>query len=296
MPDNKQPALKDEPDYKMYDRILPIFNKYMRKELEANFRKGDREGPNGWFAVKDKKFWLSELYYHVGKLQAAFMADDTERIKENCADIANQAMMVLDMRIDLLCDATRAPVSSSGEEEKFISLGWVRPEKYEMECKKVHDLQHELTRLRQPPAEGWINSDLKTLLNLYEKYIDFIGHVRWRGRILDQENVIKQNDQIHNDLVKAIAKVKSFAYKKHPGWVKAKDELPNDGEGVIWRKKNPALLPGEKDIYESGWCNYFTAADHKSYWIHQDIEWYREALASAPTTSPDDKNTSTNGK
>lgn len=92
------------PDYKMYDAILPEFAKYMRKELEANHKKGDRnDEENGWLTMRDdKKFWLSELYYHVGKLQSAMMSNDIERIKENCADIANLAMMVLDCKIDLL--------------------------------------------------------------------------------------------------------------------------------------------------------------------------------------------------
>lgn len=93
-----------EPDYKMYDDILPEFQKYMRKELESNYLKGDRNGVSGWLEVKDNKFWISELYYHVGKLQSAIMNNDIKRIEENCADIANLAMMTLDVNIDLLKD------------------------------------------------------------------------------------------------------------------------------------------------------------------------------------------------
>lgn len=91
-----------QPDFKMYDAILPVFSKFMRKELAANWEKGDRTGERGWLNVTDKKFWISELYYHVGKLQSALMTNDTERIKENTADIANLSLMVLDVNINLL--------------------------------------------------------------------------------------------------------------------------------------------------------------------------------------------------
>lgn len=94
--------MEKTPDYKMYDQVTEEFSKYMKKELEANYRKGDRNGAGGWLEVKDNKFWISELYYHVGKLQSALMNEDTERIKENCADIANLALMTLDVKIDLL--------------------------------------------------------------------------------------------------------------------------------------------------------------------------------------------------
>jgi hypothetical protein len=94
--------LEITPDYEMYDAILPEFAKYMRKELESNYQKGDRNSEKGWLAVDNNKFWISELFYHVGKLQSALMANDIERIKENTADIANLSMMVLDVKIDLL--------------------------------------------------------------------------------------------------------------------------------------------------------------------------------------------------
>lgn len=102
------------PDYAMYYTILPEFMKYMFKELESNYLKGDRNGAGGWLEVKDNKFWLQELYYHVGKLQAAVMADNIERIKENCADIANISMMMLDTNIDLLKHLNPAGDRSTG--------------------------------------------------------------------------------------------------------------------------------------------------------------------------------------
>ena len=90
------------PDFKMYDDVTTKFNEYMKKELEANYLKGDRNGSHGWLRVKDNKFWISELYYHVGKLQSALMNEDVCRIEENCADIANLALMTLDVKINLL--------------------------------------------------------------------------------------------------------------------------------------------------------------------------------------------------
>lgn len=90
------------PDEEMYDLVIAEFSKHMKTELRANYQKGDRNGPGGWLEVKDNKFWISELFYHVGKLQYALMLDDKERIKENCADIANLALMTLDVKINLL--------------------------------------------------------------------------------------------------------------------------------------------------------------------------------------------------
>ncbi|WP_079242623.1 hypothetical protein [Chryseobacterium indologenes] len=94
--------MEKQPDYKMYNEVTASFVKYMKKELESNYRKGDRNGSGGWLEVKDNKFWISELYYHVGKLQSALMNEDVDRIKENCADIANLALMTLDVKINLL--------------------------------------------------------------------------------------------------------------------------------------------------------------------------------------------------
>jgi len=104
-PSNEFVELSNEnpnPDYPMYDKILPIFQQYMRKELAANYTKGGRNGPEGWLNVTENRFWISELYYHVGKLQAACKDNDLALIAEYTADIANLAMMVLDVKIDLL--------------------------------------------------------------------------------------------------------------------------------------------------------------------------------------------------
>jgi len=103
MEDNKQACQPwPQPDYEMYDSVLAEFSKYMRKELEANFDKGDRNGEYGWLNTTDNKYWISEIYYHTGKLQEAIRIDDIDKIKEYCADIANLSMMLLDVKINLL--------------------------------------------------------------------------------------------------------------------------------------------------------------------------------------------------
>lgn len=86
-----------QPAYAMYEAVTSEFRKYMIKELAANYLKGDRDDPkNGWLTL-GKKWIISELYYHVGKLQSAAMNNDVERIKENTADVANLAMMCFDI-------------------------------------------------------------------------------------------------------------------------------------------------------------------------------------------------------
>jgi hypothetical protein len=99
-PEQIREEVKRQPPYEMYEAVTAEFRKYMIKELAANSAKGDREGEDGWLGC-DNKFWVSELYYHVGKLQSAVMNNDVERVKENTADIANLAMMVLDNWIGL---------------------------------------------------------------------------------------------------------------------------------------------------------------------------------------------------
>lgn len=87
--------MKNGPDFEMYDIVVDNFAKAMKKELLANYDKGDREPPHGWLGMDDKT-QLNELYYHVGKLQAALKAKNVELIKELSADVANGALMVYD--------------------------------------------------------------------------------------------------------------------------------------------------------------------------------------------------------
>lgn len=76
-----------------YDDVLLPFLTLMRKELHANSGKGDRVG---WKAMTTDEALL-EVYYHLAKLQKAVRDDDGARIQEYSADVANMAMMVLDI-------------------------------------------------------------------------------------------------------------------------------------------------------------------------------------------------------
>jgi hypothetical protein len=76
-----------------YDDVLLPFLSLMRKELHANSRKGDRPG---WLAM-DANTALLEVYWHTAKLSAAVKNNDGPAIMEHAADVANMAMMVLDV-------------------------------------------------------------------------------------------------------------------------------------------------------------------------------------------------------
>jgi hypothetical protein len=76
-----------------YDDVLLPFLSLMRKELHANSRKGDRPG---WLAM-DANTALLEIYWHAAKLSAAVKNNDGPAIMEHSADVANMALMVLDI-------------------------------------------------------------------------------------------------------------------------------------------------------------------------------------------------------
>lgn len=76
-----------------YDDVLLPFLSLMRKELHANAGKGDRPG---WMTM-DANTALLEVYYHLAKLQKAVKHNDGPAIMEHSADVANMAMMVLDI-------------------------------------------------------------------------------------------------------------------------------------------------------------------------------------------------------
>ncbi len=100
-----------------YDEVLLPFLALMRKELHENSGKGDRPG---WLSMNRDQAVL-EIYYHVAKLQKAMRDDDHERIKENTADVANMAMMALDIGVGIepsvAASATRQPPMQAGEDE-----------------------------------------------------------------------------------------------------------------------------------------------------------------------------------
>lgn len=76
-----------------YDDVLLPFLSLMRKELHANAGKGDRPG---WLRM-DANTALLEVYWHAAKLSAAVKNNDGPAIMEHSADVANMAMMVLDL-------------------------------------------------------------------------------------------------------------------------------------------------------------------------------------------------------
>lgn len=76
-----------------YDHVLIPFLKEMEKELHANSGKGDR---NEWMKMSPDQCLL-EIYYHVSKLQKALRDHDGDGVREHTADVANMAMMMLDI-------------------------------------------------------------------------------------------------------------------------------------------------------------------------------------------------------
>ncbi|MDP2369364.1 hypothetical protein [Rhodoferax sp.] len=76
-----------------YDDVLRPFVSLMERELHANTGKGDRPG---WLSMSADEVLL-EIYYHVAKLQKAIRNNDGPRIQEHAADVANMAMMALDV-------------------------------------------------------------------------------------------------------------------------------------------------------------------------------------------------------
>ncbi|MDO8778881.1 MAG: hypothetical protein Q7K57_61215 [Burkholderiaceae bacterium] len=76
-----------------YDDVLRPFVSLMERELHANTGKGDRPG---WLTLTADQLLL-EIYYHVAKLQKAIKDNDGPRVQEHAADVANMAMMALDV-------------------------------------------------------------------------------------------------------------------------------------------------------------------------------------------------------
>lgn len=77
-----------------YDNVLNPFKQLMERELHANSYKGDREA---WLNLT-RDGGMFEVYDHASKLAAALRVEDTAKIIEHAADVANAAMMILDSR------------------------------------------------------------------------------------------------------------------------------------------------------------------------------------------------------
>ncbi len=80
------------PSEKYDDTLLPFLT-LMRQELHANASKGDRPG---WLKLSANQALL-EIYWHAAKLSAAVKNNDGPAIIEHSADVANTAMMTLDI-------------------------------------------------------------------------------------------------------------------------------------------------------------------------------------------------------
>ncbi|PPU34158.1 hypothetical protein XarbCFBP7604_09945 [Xanthomonas arboricola] len=76
-----------------YGAVLRPFVAMMERELHANAGKGDRPG---WLSM-DSSTALLEIYHHMGKLQRATKNADEPGIVEYAADVANMAMMLVDV-------------------------------------------------------------------------------------------------------------------------------------------------------------------------------------------------------
>lgn len=76
-----------------YSDVLTPFVALMEAELHANARKGDRPG---WLSMSPEVALL-EIYWHTAKLSAAVKNRDATLIREHSADVANMAMMLLDV-------------------------------------------------------------------------------------------------------------------------------------------------------------------------------------------------------
>lgn len=78
-----------------YGNVLRPFVRLMANELHANAGKGDRPG---WLSMT-REVALLEIYYHLAKLQKAMKRDTVivDEVQEYAADVANMAMMALDI-------------------------------------------------------------------------------------------------------------------------------------------------------------------------------------------------------
>jgi hypothetical protein len=76
-----------------YGNVLGPFLELMESELHANSSKGDR---HGWLSMTPE-VGLLEIYWHTAKLSAAVKNNDGALIREHSADVANMAMMLLDV-------------------------------------------------------------------------------------------------------------------------------------------------------------------------------------------------------
>jgi len=88
VPDARIPPLSGK-----YGDVLAPFVAMMERELHANASKGDRPG---WLKMTPA-IGMLEIYYHAAKLQKAVKDGNASGIREYAADVANIAMMLVDV-------------------------------------------------------------------------------------------------------------------------------------------------------------------------------------------------------
>ncbi len=113
LPEAHEANLRAEKAQKYDDVLLPFFA-MMRAELHSNADKGDRPG---WLEM-DNKTALLEIFYHLAKLQKAVKNGDAAGIKEYAADVANMAMMLVDIN-GLLAPVDEVVVDCELRRERF---------------------------------------------------------------------------------------------------------------------------------------------------------------------------------
>lgn len=75
-----------------YIKLIRSFGKEILKQFKAN----EVKYPDpAWPGLSNKEL-INELYYHVGKLQAAEKAGNLEHMKEHCGDLGAISIMFLD--------------------------------------------------------------------------------------------------------------------------------------------------------------------------------------------------------
>jgi hypothetical protein len=90
------------------------FGHLMKEELDANFGKGDRDA---WLQMSTDEA-LNEIRYHLEKLETAVEMGEKDQVIENAVDVANCAMIFLDVQ------------------------GWIQPEPMEEPPSRANNLSH----------------------------------------------------------------------------------------------------------------------------------------------------------
>lgn len=92
------------------DEKMEILNGAMHNELKANEKKGD-------WAGEDAQQHVHELLYHAAKLSLAVRFSSKHAVLEYCADVANHALMVIDLvgAWDATLDLTPVEYGEEGE-------------------------------------------------------------------------------------------------------------------------------------------------------------------------------------